>query len=761
MNGFFSGKEKNIYRLVNTVLLAGAVMFLFGKAVGIHEPQNLHLVTGVLAAFATSVFFEFYDKRKIISIAGLGILVWQTVVISGKETALLFLQSYAKWFAGISGWEADWWNGYQVLQTGLLVVVIYVLQRLLDRYFWMRVLPAGLMAAGMIYIMAFQIEVPYPGVVCSVCYMMLILMEWTQKNWKKKRSKSMEQYMLWFAPFVAVFFIVLLILPISDKPYEWKYVKAAYRYMEDKIHYLVKEITQGEDDYNMALSGFSGENRLRGSVGESKELVMTLKSERAMRTNVYLVGKVYNHFEADGWKAEQEESLADRYIDTVQTASAAALFGEEALNNYVLETDLEICYENIATDYVFAPMKTYRLVEKNRLIGAESGTGSLHFSKKKRYGSKFITGYFQLNRGDPVFWKLLETEIVYDKMKEDQRVAKMKLLSDTKITQKEIEEYQKRCYENYAEKPVLSPELKTYVDEVTKDAKTGVQRLQAIEEELSTYEYNLSAGNLPDKVVDAGSFLDYFLLESRRGYCTHYATAFILLARAEGYPARYVEGYCVPMAGKKQMDVTSDMAHGWPEVYFDDIGWISFEPTPGTGQLCHISWKTKDAPGKTYEMNSQEYYNRYGMSEEELVSEEVKEAERRAQVQKAGMIAKKALVSLLLGAVVVFLVLVVAMRMVQRSWSEQQRYFYKVKRNLWLLKKLGMKMEESETLAEYAERIKESVPETINLEFVEAYEEVIYAGREIEGELMHRVEEEEKKLWRAVRKKYGRGFRRV
>ena len=93
--------------------------------------------------------------------------------------------------------------------------------------------------------------------------------------------------------------------------------------------------------------------------------------------------------------------------------------------------------------------------------------------------------------------------------------------------------------------------------------------------------------------------------------------------------------------------------------------------------------------------------------------------------------------------------------------AEQQRYFYKVKRNLWLLKKLGMKMEESETLSEYAERIKESVPETINLEFVEAYEEVIYAGREIEGELMHRVEEEEKKLWRAVRKKYGRGFRRV
>lgn len=761
MIDFFSGKEKNIYRLINTVLLTGAIMFLLGKAVGIHNPQKLQIVAGVLFIFATGAFFAFYDKRKIISIVGVGILLWQAVVIAGKKTVLLFLQSYAKWFAGVPGWEADWWDGYQVLQTGLLVVVISMLQRLLDRYFWMRMLPAGLMAAGMIYIMVLRVDVPYQGVVCCVCYMMLVLMEWTQKNWKKKRSKSMEQYMLWFAPFVAIFFVILLILPISDKPYEWKYVKAAYRYMADKVHYLVKELTQGEDEYNMALSGFSGESRLRGSVGESNELVMTLKSERAMRTNVYLVGKVYNHFESDGWKAEQKESLTDRYIDTVQTASAAALFGEEALNSYVQETELEICYENIATDYLFAPMKTYRLVEKNRLVGAKTGTGSLHFLKKKRYGSKFTVGYCQLNRGDQVFWDLLETEIVYDKMKEDQRVAKMKLLSDKKITQKDIEQYQKRCYENYTEIPVLSPEVKAYVDEVTKDAKTGPQRLRAIEKELSSYEYNLSAGHMPDTVVDAGSFLDYFLLESRRGYCTHYATAFILLARVQGYPARYVEGYCVPMAGKKQMDVTSDMAHGWPEVYFDDIGWISFEPTPGTGELCYVSWEEKDASGKTYEMNSEEYYNRYGMGAEEILSEEEKEAKRRVQVQKAGTIAKKALVSLLFGAMTVLLVLMVVMRMVQRRWSEEQRYFYKVKRNLWLLKNLGMKMEESETITEYTTRIKESVPVTISLGFLEEYEEVIYGGRGVEAELMRRVEEEEKKLWRAIRKKYGRGFRRV
>ena len=211
MNGFFSGDEKNIYRLIHTVLLAGAVMFLLGKAVGIHEPDNFRIVAGVVFAFAVSAFFAFYERKKWLSVAGVGVLVWWTVMLIGKETTILFLKSYVKWFAGIPGWEKDWWNGYQVMQTGLLVGVIYILLRQLDKYFWVRVLTAVFVAAGMIYIMVFQVDVPYQGVVCSVCYMLLILMEWTQRTWKKERTKSTEQYMLWFAPFVAIFSVTGII----------------------------------------------------------------------------------------------------------------------------------------------------------------------------------------------------------------------------------------------------------------------------------------------------------------------------------------------------------------------------------------------------------------------------------------------------------------------------------------------------------------------------------------------------------------------
>ena len=34
----------------------------------------------------------------------------------------------------------------------------------------------------------------------------------------------------------------------------------------------------------------------------------------------------------------------------------------------------------------------------------------------------------------------------------------------------------------------------------------------------------------------------------------------------------------------------SGMAHSWPEVYIDGVGWIPFEPTPGYGRMRYVSW---------------------------------------------------------------------------------------------------------------------------------------------------------------------------
>lgn len=76
-------------------------------------------------------------------------------------------------------------------------------------------------------------------------------------------------------------------------------------------------------------------------------------------------------------------------------------------------------------------------------------------------------------------------------------------------------------------------------------------------------------------------FVSYFLTESCRGYCMHYASAAALMLRTLGVPARYVSGYVADTVAGERVDVPDYNAHAWVEVYCDGYGWQSVEVTPG------------------------------------------------------------------------------------------------------------------------------------------------------------------------------------
>lgn len=80
-------------------------------------------------------------------------------------------------------------------------------------------------------------------------------------------------------------------------------------------------------------------------------------------------------------------------------------------------------------------------------------------------------------------------------------------------------------------------------------------------------------------------------LEARTGYCVHYASAMAVMARAVGIPARVAVGF---QPGEQSgvggaYVVSSDDMHAWPELYFEGVGWLRFEPTPGRGALPDYS----------------------------------------------------------------------------------------------------------------------------------------------------------------------------
>lgn len=90
------------------------------------------------------------------------------------------------------------------------------------------------------------------------------------------------------------------------------------------------------------------------------------------------------------------------------------------------------------------------------------------------------------------------------------------------------------------------------------------------------FVYTLKPPLLPEE-----NPIDYFLFQSRRGFCEHYAHSFVLMMRAAGVPARVVAGYqggeVNPVNGT--VIVHQFDAHAWAEVWLEEQGWVRVDPT--------------------------------------------------------------------------------------------------------------------------------------------------------------------------------------
>ncbi|MFM9872564.1 MAG: transglutaminase-like domain-containing protein [Fimbriimonadaceae bacterium] len=82
--------------------------------------------------------------------------------------------------------------------------------------------------------------------------------------------------------------------------------------------------------------------------------------------------------------------------------------------------------------------------------------------------------------------------------------------------------------------------------------------------------------------------VDYFLNDSKVGYCDLFASAFVIEARRLGFPTRYVTGYLMEPS-QRQPDGTYHIlekhSHSWAEVYFQGYGWIPFDATEGAENI--------------------------------------------------------------------------------------------------------------------------------------------------------------------------------
>jgi protein-glutamine gamma-glutamyltransferase len=130
----------------------------------------------------------------------------------------------------------------------------------------------------------------------------------------------------------------------------------------------------------------------------------------------------------------------------------------------------------------------------------------------------------------------------------------------------------------YLQLPPLPPRVLRLADSLAAGAGDRIDEVRAVEGWLrSELAYTLE---LPRTRREAG--IDAFLFERRAGHCEYFSTAMVVLLRARGIPARNVTGFAGgewnPFGG--YLAVTGNNAHSWVEVFFPDVGWVPFEPTP-------------------------------------------------------------------------------------------------------------------------------------------------------------------------------------
>ncbi len=89
------------------------------------------------------------------------------------------------------------------------------------------------------------------------------------------------------------------------------------------------------------------------------------------------------------------------------------------------------------------------------------------------------------------------------------------------------------------------------------------------------YRYSLQTARQNTKA----DTIDDFVFDGKQGFCLYFASAFVLLAREGGLPARLVEGFRVELDERGLGTISGSNAHAWPEVWIDGE-WRIFEPTP-------------------------------------------------------------------------------------------------------------------------------------------------------------------------------------
>lgn len=407
------------------------------------------------------------------------------------------------------------------------------------------------------------------------------------------------KYLLYIIPVCIAVLIVSLNFPIGNKRISWHWLDNR---LDKAIESFSQKNTSSFDFFSLNATGFGSNDILGGNISPDKTHVMDVKSEYY---NLYLKASSKAYYNGHGWYDNDSvyipvfenpgQALNNINMDANQLEAGTMINNSNANNELYKSSKIEVKFKNIKTKSLFIPANTLQITPKKQLglfidnygmISAEKPQGSnfeyivnynylfLNSEKFKKSIRKSYKGYLMNNIDayEKNQYKLLFNIDIDNLSDEDKNViANIDLFNGVQDQLHDINT-------KYVSLPsTVTKRVRDLAENITMSKDNNYDKAKAIETYLATnYPYTLKPGKPPLKK----DFVDFFLFEGKKGYCTYYATAMTVLLRCIGIPARYVEGYILPPDNRNGVfKVTNQQAHAWVEAYFEGFGWIPFEPT--------------------------------------------------------------------------------------------------------------------------------------------------------------------------------------
>lgn len=385
-----------------------------------------------------------------------------------------------------------------------------------------------------------------------------------------------KQEALGLLPFFAAAMLVLCLVPQKERPMDWSWAKNACTAIQEKAEMLTVDLAclfQGKSGFS--FSGYGNTGAFGGSVFDSDRAQLRITGSRT-KNPLYLTGQVLDVYTGADWQALPHPVDAPGTLGILQALDQSIYAHQK--DELTASCFISVEYLLIKTQDLFHELNTTSLY--GDIPPLQAGSAWIMDAPQEK-GFSYQLRFLEVNESSDAI----------------QALYRQQAWKDNAIWEEALSEYEAEVYKTNTALPEQIPQrVYELAHSLAAGADNDYDRMAAFARYLQTYTYTKT----PPACPDGQELTDYFLFDSKSGYCAYFATALAVLGRCQGIPTRYVQGFMTADAYKStylDLTITGMQTHAWTEFYLPHIGWVRMEATPGFGDCAPERWQPKESSG--------------------------------------------------------------------------------------------------------------------------------------------------------------------